>query len=90
MELETIKSYLGVDCNDDDSLIEIIVGAIIEDFEELIPNFDKENMSSRQKLLFMTYVQEFYDNRTLFEEKNSSLRQSISSMLIKEIYGGNV
>lgn len=84
MNIEEIKDFIGA--YEDDKFIEIIYEAVIEEFEEIIPTFNKEKMTSKQKLLMLTYIQEFYDNRILYEEDKRTLRQAVNTMMINEIY----
>lgn len=92
MDNKTIKKYIRLDYLadeiEDEDILDIIIGAVIEDLEESIPRFDKENITYRQKIIIFNSVQELYDNRTLYQEKGTVMRDSIRSMLLKEIYKG--
>ena len=61
MSLEEIKQYIRVDYTDDDSLIKLMIDAVVDEMQELIPKFDPENPTNRQKLLICSYVKELYD-----------------------------
>lgn len=60
----------------------------LDEMTELIPNFDRNNLTSRQKLLAFMSVKELYDNRDKYRSDTKTLSASVSSMLLKEIYGG--
>ena len=47
MSLEEIKQYIRVDYTDDDSLIELMIDAVVDEMQELIPKFDPENPTDR-------------------------------------------
>lgn len=92
MSLEEIKQYIRVDYTDDDSLIELMIDAVVDEMQELIPKFDPENPTNRQKLLICSYVKELYDkrDRTYNNGKVSSdsterIRYTVQSMLLKEM-----
>lgn len=92
MSLEEIKQYIRIDYTDDDSLIELMIDAVVDEMQELIPKFDPENPTNRQKLLICSYVKELYDkrDRTYNNGKVSSdsterIRYTVQSMLLKEM-----
>ena len=60
MELEKLKEYLRVDFTDDDGIIQLILDAVMDEMQELIPQFDREAPTSRQKLLICGYAKEVY------------------------------
>ena len=63
MSLKELKQYLRVDYTDDDSMIELMHDAVIDEMKELIPSFDPEKPTNRQKILICSYVKELYDHR---------------------------
>lgn len=92
MSLEEIKQYIRVDYTDDDSLIKLMIDAVVDEMQELIPKFDPENPTNRQKLLICSYAKELYDkrDRTYNNGKVSSdsterIRYTVQSMLLKEM-----
>lgn len=85
MKLEEIKQYIRVDYDDDDSLILLIYGAVIDEMKELIDDFDEENITNRQKLLILSYVKEIYDNRDRTASKPDNIRYTVQSLLLKEM-----
>lgn len=81
------KTYCHIDYEDDIDILELMLDTTVEEMEELIPGFDAYSMTSRQRLIVLASVKNLYDNR----EKYSELKQlsnAVSSMLLKEIYGG--
>lgn len=85
VSMETLKKYLRVDYSDDDDVIQLMLDAVLDEMEELIPNFDRSNPTNRQHLLIYSYVKELYDsdrgNITTSQEK---LRFTVQSMMLKE------
>ena len=85
LELKTVKEYLRVDYNDDDEILWIMHDAVIDEMKELIPAFDEQNSTNRQKLLILTYIKELYDNRDQMTEKDQDVRYAVRSMMLKEM-----
>jgi hypothetical protein len=84
--IEQCKMYSHVDYDDDAEIVEIVVDAALEELGDLIPNFDADNLSSRQKLLVFITAKELYDNREKYQRSRERMRNAVSSMLLKEIY----
>ena len=82
--LETVKLYCRVDYDDDIEILKIMIETVLQEMNENIPDFDKDNMTARQQLLLMTSVKDLYDNREKFVGKTENLRVAVSSMLLKE------
>ena len=74
------KKYCHID-------YELMINTTLEEMQELIPNFDAYNMTSRQRLIALVSVKNLYDNREKYGE-SKQLSSAVSSMLLKEIYGG--
>ena len=92
MSLKEVKQYIRVDYTDDDELIELMIDAVIDEMKELIPTFDPEKLSPRQKLLILSYVKELYDKRDrtynngkMSSESTERIRYTVQSMLLKEM-----
>lgn len=83
MDINEIIDIIGA-YEEDKKYIILIKDAVIEELKSIIPGLEENNLTSRQELLIITYIQHFYDNRELYEEKKGILRSSISTMLIKE------
>lgn len=85
MGLKEIKQYLRVDYTDDDSLIEMMLDAVVEEMTELIPTFDPNKPTNRQKLLICAYVKELYDQRGNTTTSPEKIRYVVQSLLLKEM-----
>lgn len=86
--LEACKKYNHIDYEDDEDIIELMIDVAIEEMTELIPAFNPESLTSRQYLLILVYVKDLYDNREKFAKDKKEMQNAVSSMLLKEIYGG--
>lgn len=89
MEIEQILDCIGA-YKEDKAYIILVRDAVIEELEGLIPYLDKKKLSARQQLIILTYIQHFYDNKELFENYKTYMKQSINSMLLNEMYKGGV
>lgn len=95
MSLKELKQYLRVDYTDDDSMIELMHDAVIDEMKELIPSFDPEKPTNRQKILIFSYVKELYDHRDrmynngkIASDSTERIRYAIQSMMLKETLRG--
>lgn len=86
--LEECKKYNHIDYEDDEDIIELMIDVVFEEMGELIPRFDSENLSARQRLLVLISVKDLYDNREKYGKDEKKMQNAVSSMLLKEIYGG--
>lgn len=86
--LADCKKYNHIDYEDDEDIIELMIDVSIEEMVELIPNFDADNLSKRQHLLILIFVKDLYDNREKYGKDRKTMQTAVSSMLLKEIYGG--
>lgn len=82
------KLYCHIDYDDDMEILELMFDVTIQEMTEMIPGFDQNNLTSRQKLLAFISVKELYDNRDKYRGDTKLLTSAVSSMLLKEIYGG--
>lgn len=89
MNIDQIIECIGA-YEEDKPYIILVRDAVIEELRALIPGFNVPTMSARQKLIMLTYIQHFYDNKELFENNKNYMKQSINSMLLNEMYKGNV
>lgn len=85
------KKYARIDYTDDDDLIEIMIEAAVESMADVIPSFDADNMTGRQKIILFTTVKDLYDNRDKYGDQTSGvekqhLKIAAASMLLSEIY----
>lgn len=86
--IESCRLYSHIDYEDDIEIVELMLDTTLEEMKELIPNFDPYNMTSRQRLLTLISVKELYDNREKYQKETRSMSNAVSSMLLKEMYGG--
>lgn len=82
------KLYCHIDYDDDMEILELMFDATMQEMTEMIPEFNQNNLTSRQKLLAFISVKELYDNRDKYRGDTKLLTSAVSSMLLKEIYGG--
>lgn len=85
---KSYRRYCHIDYDDDIEILELMLDTTLDEMTELIPNFDRNNLTSRQKLLAFMSVKELYDNRDKYRSDTKTLSAAVSSMLLKEIYGG--
>lgn len=85
MDLKQIKAYIRVDYDDDDELIQLMLDAVIDEMQELIPKFDAKNPTNRQKILICSYVKELYDGRGNMTASQEKIRYAVQSMMLKEM-----
>lgn len=78
MTLSEVKSYLRVDYNDDDTMIQLMMEAAEETIIAACGEFNEEK--PRAKMIYLAMVQDMYDNRTLVSEKKH-LREMYRSLL---------
>ena len=57
------KKYARIDYTDDDDLVEIMVDAVVESMGEVIPGFNADAMTGRQKIILFKSVKDLYDDR---------------------------
>lgn len=85
VELQDAKTYARVDYDDDDSMIQLMLDAVVDEMQELIPTFDAEAPTNRQRLLILAYVKELYDGRGNTTASQDKLRYAVQSLLLKEM-----
>ena len=56
--IATCKTYCHIDYDDDIEILELMLDTTLDEMTELIPNFDRNNLTSRQKLLAFMSVKE--------------------------------
>ncbi len=86
--VQQVKTYCRIDYDDDEDILRIMVEAVMEKLQELIPRFDPYAMTARQKLLAMAFVKDYYDNADTYQGAEKRLSNAVSSMLLGEMYGG--
>lgn len=85
MDIEKLKEYLRVDYDDDDATIQLMLDAVLDEMDEVIPKFDRDAPTNRQKLLIFAYVKELYDGRGNMAASQEKMRYAIQSMMLKEM-----
>lgn len=80
------KKFARIDYTDDDDLVEIMVVAAVESMADVIPSFDADNMTGRQKIILFATVKDLYDNRDKYGKEKQQLKIAAASMLLSEIY----
>ena len=83
---EKAKKYARIDYTDDDDLVEIMVEAAVESLADVIPSFDADKMTGRQKIILFVTVKDLYDNREKYGKEKQQLKIAVASMLLSEIY----
>lgn len=89
MDIDQIIECIGA-YEEDRSYIILVREAVIEELKGLIPGFGVPVMTARQKLIMLTFIQHFYDNKELFENNKTYMKRSINSMLLNEMYKGGL
>lgn len=83
--LEVVKGYARIDYDDDNDVVQLMLDAVLDEMEEVIPTFKREEPTNRQKLLICAYVKELYDNRGNTGTSPEKLRFAVQSMMLKEM-----
>ena len=93
--LAPAKGYAHVDFDDDDDLIKLMIEAAAESMQDVIPRFDPEKLTGRQKILIFSMVKNLYDHRDMYVTQTGKVGPVIQdmkidcqSMLNSEIYEG--
>lgn len=85
MDIEELKEYLRVGFDDDDAVIQLMLDAVLDEMEEVVPKFDRDAPTNRQKLLIFSYVKEVYDGRGNMTASQEKMRYAVQSMMLKEM-----
>ena len=84
MTLNTVKSYLRVDGDEDDGIIGICMSAAQKYITEAVGSFDETD--GRVQMVYLAAVQDFYDNRTYASPQASAsqyLRHMLNSLILQ-------
>lgn len=85
MTKKEVKSYLRIDIDDDDALLDAMMEAAEDYVKEAVGECDEEN--PRVNMLLLAIVQDMYDNRTFVASStqgysvSESMRHMISSWI---------
>ena len=80
------KKFARIDYTDDDDLVEIMVDAVVESMGEVIPGFNADAMTGRQKIILFKSVKDLYDDREKYGKEKQQMKIAATSMLLSEIY----
>ena len=80
------KKYARIDYEDDDDLIKDMIDATVESMGDVIPSFNADSMTWRQKIILYATVKDLYDNREKYGKEKQQLKIAAASMLLSEIY----
>ena len=58
----------------------------MESLADVIPSFDADKMTGRQKIILFVTVKDLYDNREKYGKEKQQLKNTAASMLLSEIY----
>lgn len=80
MDLATVKLFLRIDCDDDDEILELIMCAAQDYIIGAVGKCDFTK--SKVKLLFLTIMQDMYDNRSMLgTDKIQQLSYTVNSIM---------
>ena len=80
------KKYARIDYDDDDDLVEIMVEAVTESMGNVIPGFNADAMTGRQKIILFKSVKDLYDDRDKYGKEKQQLKVAAASMLLSEMF----
>lgn len=92
--IEEVKSYIRVDYDDDDTLIELLINNAenylrdaISDFDLKITNDIGDKFKNKTKLAILVLVKNWYDNRDFMEFRvGERVRYTVQSILLQMDY----
>lgn len=88
VSLDEVKKWLRIDFDDDDELLVVMIGAAEEYLKEATgKTFD--GASYRAKIVCMTLITEWYENRELMGEVSEQMRPIIKGLIQQLEYGGD-
>jgi uncharacterized phage protein (predicted DNA packaging) len=91
IDTEEAKTWLRIDNNEEDALIDLLIGAAEEYLKNATGKIISPPVSNQARLFCLVLVTDWYENRELIGTKPSEkVRHSIQSMLTQLIYCGDV
>ncbi len=84
--LDLVKRYARIDYEDDDDLVQVMIEAAAQTMGELVPGFEPEKMTARQKIILAASVKSVYDDREKYAKDAEQMKAAVASMLLSEIY----
>ncbi|GAE27023.1 phage-related protein [Halalkalibacter wakoensis JCM 9140] len=91
MNLPEVKEWLRIDGNDEDSTLDMLIGAS-QDFLRNSTGYEYEESNNLAKMYCLVLITDWYENRELIGEKPSDkIRLTIQSIAtqLKYSYGGD-
>lgn len=82
MDLSTVKDFLKVDFEDDDSYILFLIDVAKEYITDSLEFYD--NTRQKQKYLLLTLIQDMYNNRSYTVKEDEKTRLIIRSIVLQE------
>lgn len=82
MDLSTVKDFLKVDFEDDDSYILFLIDVAKEYITDSLKFYD--NTRQKQKYLLLTLIQDMYNNRSYTVKEDEKTRLIIRSIVLQE------
>lgn len=82
MYLSTVKDFLKVDFEDDDSYILFLIDVAKEYITDSLGFYD--NTRQKQKYLLLTLIQDMYNNRSYTVKEDEKTRLIIRSIVLQE------
>lgn len=82
MDLSTVKDFLKVDFEDDDSYILFLIDVAKEYITDSLGFYD--NTRQKQKYLLLTLIQDMYNNRSYTVKEDEKTRLTIRSIVLQE------
>lgn len=82
MDLSTVKDFLKVDFEDDDSYILFLIDVAKEYITDSLGFYD--NTRQKQKYLLLTLIQDMYNNRSYTIKEDEKTRLIIRSIVLQE------
>lgn len=82
MDLSTVKDFLKVDFEDDDSYILLLIDVAKEYITDSLGFYD--NTRQKQKYLLLTLIQDMYNNRSYTVKEDEKTRLIIRSIVLQE------
>ena len=80
-ELSEIKKYLRIDFDDDDSYLDLLIGAAKEYIEAAVGAYRED--CARHKLLLYNIVATMYENRQFTLEKGDQVAYTLKTMILQ-------
>ena len=88
VSLDEVKSYLRIDFDDDDTMLETLINTSDEYLKSAIHS-QYDSTSERAKLLSLIVISDLYDNRGVAEKVSGNVRKLVSDFALQlKLEGG--